>query len=56
LNELVKTEEIQKLSIENMSFLLDSNGLKNVSELELFEATRQWLMFDAGRYQYIRIV
>ena len=54
LNELVKTEEIQKLSIENMSFLLDSNGLKNVSELELFEATRQWLMFDAGRYQYIR--
>jgi len=54
LNELVKTEEIQKLSIENMSFLLDSNGLKNVSELELFEATRQWLMFDHGRYQYIR--
>nr|XP_039263069.1 kelch-like protein 9 [Styela clava] len=54
LNELVKTEELQKLSINNMSFLLDSYSLKNVSELELFEAARQWLLFDSERYKNVR--
>ena len=54
LNELVKTEEIHKLSFDNMSLLLDSNGLRNVTELELFEAARQWLTFEDARYQYIR--
>lgn len=54
LNELVKTEELQKLSVNNMSFLLDSYSLKNVSELELFEAARQWLLFDTDRYKSVR--
>ena len=46
----LKVAQLDKLEIRKGS----QNGLKNVSELELFEATRQWLMFDAGRYQYIR--
>jgi len=54
LNELVKTDEIQKLSIENMSLLLDSYTLKNVSELELFEASRQWLLKQSERYRFVR--
>ncbi|XP_078481129.1 kelch-like protein 9 isoform X2 [Ciona intestinalis] len=54
LNELVKTEEIQKLTINNMSLLLDSYSLKNVSELELFEAARQWLLYKTERYQHVR--
>jgi len=54
LNELVKTEEIQKLSIDNMSLLLDSYTLKNVSELELFEASRQWLIKTSERYRHVR--
>ena len=54
LNELVKTEEIHKLSFDNMALLLDSNGLRNVTELELFEAARQWLSFEEQRYQHIR--
>jgi len=54
LNELVKTEEIQKLSIDNMSLLLDSYTLKNVSELELFEASRQWLLKTTDRYRHVR--
>ncbi|XP_076817499.1 kelch-like protein 9 isoform X2 [Clavelina lepadiformis] len=54
LNELVKTEEIQKLTIDNVSLLLDSYALKNVSELELFEASRQWLLYQQDRYQHVR--
>uniref|UniRef100_H2Z8A9 BACK domain-containing protein n=2 Tax=Ciona savignyi TaxID=51511 RepID=H2Z8A9_CIOSA len=54
LNELVKTEELQKLTINNMSLLLDSYSLKNVSELELFEAARQWLLYKTERYQHVR--
>ena len=54
LNELVKTEELQKLSFENISVLLDSNSLRNVTELELFEAARQWITFDEDRYQHVR--
>lgn len=54
LNELVKTDELQKLTVENMSLLLDSYSLKNVSELELFDAARQWLLYDSERYQHVR--
>lgn len=32
-----------------MSLLLDSYALKNVSELELFEASRQWLLYQTDR-------
>ena len=42
----------QKLSIENMSLLLDSYTLKNVSELELFEASRQWLLKQSERFDF----
>ena len=43
---------LQKLSIENMSLLLDSYTLKNVSELELFEASRQWLLKQSERFDF----
>jgi len=32
-----------------MSLLLESYSLKNVSELELFEASRQWLLYIPDR-------
>ena len=46
----------QKLSIENMSLLLDSYTLKNVSELELFEASRQWLLKQSERFDFERFI
>lgn len=36
-----------------MSLLLDSYSLKNVSELELFDAARQWLLYDSERYYFL---
>lgn len=52
--DFIKSSQLQKLTFENMSYLLDSNELKVMSELDVFAATLKWIMFDHSRQAFIR--
>ncbi|XP_078481184.1 kelch-like protein 13 [Ciona intestinalis] len=52
--DFIKSNQLQKLTFENMSFLLDSNDLKVMSELDVFAATLKWIMYDHSRQAFIR--
>ena len=46
----MKSNQLQKLTFENMSHILDSNDLKVMSELDVFAATLKWIMYDHSRW------
>lgn len=48
--DFIKSNQLQKLTFENMNFLLESNDLKVMSELDVFAATLKWIMYDPSRY------
>ena len=50
----MKSSQLQKLTFDNMSALLESNDLKAMSEMDVFAATLKWIMYDTQRQQYIR--
>ncbi|XP_076799625.1 kelch-like protein 13 isoform X2 [Clavelina lepadiformis] len=52
--EFMKSNQLQKLTFENMSHVLESNDLKVMSELDVFAATLKWIMYDHSRQVYIR--
>ena len=52
--DFMKSSQLQKLTFDNMSALLESNDLKAMSEMDVFAATLKWIMYDASRQQYIR--
>jgi len=52
--DFTKSNQLQKLTYENMTFLLDSNDLKVMSELDVFAATLKWIMYDHSRQAFIR--
>lgn len=52
--DFLKSNQLQKLTFENMNFLLESNDLKVMSELDVFAATLKWIMYDPSRQAFIR--
>ena len=52
--DFMKSSQLQKLTFDNMSALLESNDLKSMSEMDVFAATLKWIMYDTSRQQYIR--
>ena len=52
--EFMKSNQLQKLTYENMSHILDSNDLKVMSELDVFAATLKWIMYDHSRLVRVR--
>jgi len=51
----MKSNQLQKLTFENMSHILDSNDLKVMSELDVFAATLKWIMYDHSRCVYCEL-